>query len=197
MGLSVSDDASSRLYVSHGSMVQVIDETKGEVVGKIIGLNGVHGIAIAPALNKGFITGGKDSSVTVFDTKTFAVITKVTVGKGPDAIVFDAFSKNVFVYNAKANSATVLNAETNKVITSISLISNPEFSVSDGKGKVYVNLEDKSSIAVINSSTNKVENVWSVAPGEEPTGLALDNETHRLFSVCKNKVMVMVDTENR
>ena len=178
-------------------MVQVIDETKGEVVGKIIGLNGVHGIAIAPALNKGFITGGKDSSVTVFDTKTFAVITKVTVGKGPDAIVFDAFSKNVFVYNAKANSATVLNAETNKVITSISLISNPEFSVSDGKGKVYVNLEDKSSIAVINSSTNKVENVWSVAPGEEPTGLALDNETHRLFSVCKNKVMVMVDTENR
>ena len=177
-------------------MVQVMDEARGEVIGKITGLSGVHGIAIAPELTKGFISNGKDSSVTIFDTKTFQVITKVAVGKGPDAILFDAFSNKVFVFNAKANSASVLNAATNKVESTILLVGNPEFSVSDDKGKVYVNLENKSSVAVINSSTLKVENVWSLAPGEEPTGLALDNENHRLFSVCANKLMVVVDAES-
>jgi YVTN family beta-propeller protein len=190
-----SDDQANRLYVSHGSIVQVVDEIKGEMVGKIGGLNGVHGIAIASDLNKGFITSGKDSSVTIFDTKTLQVITKVTVGKGPDAIMFDPFSKKVFVFNAKANSASILNSETNKVENTIALSGNPEFSVSNGKGKVYVNLENASSIAVINSSTFTVENVWPLSPGEEPTGLALDNENHRLFSVCANKLMVVVDAE--
>ena len=192
-----SDDQAGLLYVSHGSMVQVVDETKGEVVGKITGLNGVHGIAIAPALNKGFITGGKDSSVTVFDTKTLKVITKITVtGKGPDAILFDPFSKNVYVFNGKSNNATVISAENNKIVATIPFAGNPEFPQSDGKGKVYVNLEDHSSIAVINSTTNKVEQDWSIAPGEEPTGLALDNENHRLFSVCKNKLMIVVDAQS-
>jgi YVTN family beta-propeller protein len=190
-----SDDQANRLYVSHGSIVQVVDEIKGEMAGKIGGLNGVHGIAVASDLNKGFISSGKDSSVTIFDTKTLQVITKVTVGKGPDAIMFDPFSKKVFVFNAKANSASILNAETNKVEATIALSGNPEFSVSDGKGKVYVNLENASSIAVINSSTFTVENVWPLSPGEEPTGLALDNENHRLFSVCANKLMVVVDAE--
>ena len=191
-----SDDDAGFLYLSHGNMVQVMDEAKGEVIGKITGLSGVHGIAIAPELAKGFISSGKDSSVTVFDTKTFQIITKVTVGKGPDAILFDAFSNKVFVFNAKANSASVLNAATNKVEATIPFAGNPEFSASDGKGKVYVNLENKSSIAVINSSTLKVENVWSLAPGEEPTGLALDNKNHRLFSVCANKLMIVVDAES-
>jgi YVTN family beta-propeller protein len=109
--------------------------------------------------------------------------------------MFDPFSKKVFVFKAKANSVSVLNAETNKVESTIPLAGNPEFSVSDGKGKVYVNLENKSCIAVINSFTLKVENVWSLAPGEEPTGLALDNDNHRLFSVCANKLMVVVDEE--
>ncbi len=192
-----SDDAAGLLYVSHGNMVQVVDEAKGEVVGKITGVNGVHGIAIDKALNKGFITCGKDSSVTIFDTKSLKVITKVTVtGKGPDAILFDPFSKNVFVFNGKSNNATVINAGTNAIIATIPFAGNPEFPQSDGKGKVFVNLEDNSSIAVINTVTNKVEKVWPVAPGEEPTGLALDNETHRLFSVCKNKLMIIVDAEN-
>jgi YVTN family beta-propeller protein len=190
-----SDDQANRLYVSHGSIVQVVDENKGEVVGKITGLSGVHGIAIAPLLNKGFISNGKDSSVTIFDNKTFQVTAKISVGKGPDAILFDPFSNKVFVFNAKANSASVLNARSNKVEATIPLAGNPEFSVSDGKGKVYVNLENMSSIAVINSSALKVENVWALAPGEEPTGLALDNDDHHLFSVCANKLMVIVDAE--
>jgi YVTN family beta-propeller protein len=189
-----SDDLNSRLYVSHGSMVQFVDESKGTLVGKISGMNGVHGIAIAPELSKGFISSGKDSSVVIFDTRTLQVITKITVtGKGPDAIMFDSFSKKVFVFNGKSNNATVIDAATNKIVATIPLDGKPEFSVSDGRGKVYVNLEDKSSIAVINPTTCKVEHVWPIAPGEEPTGLALDNVTHRLLSVCGNKLMVITD----
>jgi len=192
-----SDDASGLLYVSHGNMVQVVDEAKGKLIGKISGLNSVHGIAIAKALNKGFITGGKDSSVTVFDTKSLKIITKIKVtGKGPDGILFDPFSKNVFAFNGKSNNATVINAQTNAIVATIPFTGNPEFSQADGKGKIFVNLEDNSSIAVINTATNKVESVWPVAPGEEPTGLALDSENHRLFSVCKNKLMIIVDAEN-
>jgi len=192
-----SDDLASRLYISHGSLVQVVDESKGTIVGKITGLNGVHGIAIDPDLDKGFISGGKDSSVTIFNTESLQVITKVTVtGKSPDAIMYDSFSKKVFVFNGKSNNATVIDAATNKIVATIPLDGKPEFSVSDGRGKVYVNLEDKSSIAVINPTTCKVEHVWPIAPGEEPTGLALDNATHRLFSVCGNKLMVITDARS-
>jgi YVTN family beta-propeller protein len=192
-----SDDLSSRLYVSHGSMVQVVDESKGIFVGKITGLNGVHGIAIDPDLEKGFISSGKDSCVAVFNTKTLQVITKITVnGKGPDAIMYDSFSKKVFVFNGKTNNATVIDAATDKISATIPLDGKPESSVSDGRGKVYVNLEDKSSIAVINPVTCKVEQVWPIAPGEEPTGISLDNVTHRLFSVCANKLMVITDARS-
>ena len=191
-----SDDAAGLLYVSHGNMVQVVDEAKGELVGKIEGLNGVHGIAIAPALNKGFISTKNDNSVTIFDTKTYKVIQKLEVtGKSPDAILFDTFSQKVFVFNGHSDNVTVLNAETNAIVATIALSGNPEFSATDGKGKIYANLENKSSIVVINATTFKVENVWPLAPGEEPTGLALDNENHRLFSVCANKLMVVVDAE--
>ncbi|MEI6277328.1 MAG: YncE family protein [Prolixibacteraceae bacterium] len=191
-----SDDAAGLLYVSHGNMVQVVDEAKGEMVGKIEGLNGVHGIAIAPALNKGFISTKNDNSVTIFDTKTYKVIQKLEVtGKSPDAILFDKFSQKVFVFNGHSDNVTVLNAETNAIVATIALPGNPEFSATDGKGKIYANIENKSSIVVINATTFKVENVWPLAPGEEPTGLALDNENHRLFSVCANKLMVVVDAE--
>jgi YVTN family beta-propeller protein len=191
-----SDDQAARLYVSHGSMVQIIDETKGEVIGKVTGLNGVHGIAIATELNKGFISNGKDSSVTVFDTKSFAVITKISVtGKGPDAILFDSFSKKVYVFNGKSNNATVIDAQSNKIIATIAFEGNPEFSASNENGLLYVNIESKSIIAVINTKTNKVEKTFVLAPGEEPTGLTLDIENHRLFSVCANKMMIVLDAE--
>ena len=191
-----SDDMAGRLYVSHGKMVQVIDESKGEVVGKISDLDGVHGIAIAPALHKGFISTKNYNSVTIFDTKTLAVTKKLAIdGKSPDAILFDPFSQKVFVFNGHSNNATVINAETNEVVGTIALSGNPEFSATNGKGKIYVNLESASSIAVINASTYKVENVWPISPGAEPTGLALDNETHRLFSACANKMMVVTNAE--
>ena len=191
-----SDDSTSRLYVSHGTQVQVIDETTGKVTGRISGLNGVHGIAIAPELKKGFISTKNDNSVTIFDTNTFDVIKKVEMtGASPDAILFDNFSQKVFVFNGHSNNATVLDAATNEVLATIQLAGNPEFSQTDGNGKIFVNLEDASSIAVINATTYEVESVWPLAPGTEPTGLALDNNTHRLFSACSNKLMIVTDAE--
>ena len=191
-----SDDQASRLYVSHGKMVQVIDQTKDEIIGQITDLDGVHGIAIAPSLGKGFISTKNDNSVTIFDTKTLKVIKKLAIdGKSPDAILFDTFSQKVFVFNGHSNNTTVINAENNEIVATIALSGNPEFSATNGKGKIYVNLESASSIAVINASNYKVENVWPLAPGVKPTGLALDNETHRLFSACANKLIVVTNAE--
>ena len=192
-----SDDSTSRLYVSHGTQVHVVDELTGKVIGKISGLKGVHGIAIAPKLNKGFISTKIDNSVTIFDTNTFEVIKKVVMtGTSPDAILFDSFSQKVFVCNGHSNNVTVLDAASNEIVATIKLTGNPEYSQSDRKGKIYINLEDASSIAVINATTYKVENVWPLAPGAEPTGLALDNKSHRLFSACANKLMIVVDAES-
>lgn len=189
-----SDDNASRLYVSHGTMVQVVDETNGQLLGAVSGMKGVHGIAIVPNSGKGYISSGKDTTVTVFDLKTFTVIAKITTtGLNPDAILFDPYSNKIFTFNGKSNNSTVIDPATDKIITTISLEGKPEFSVSDGNGNIYVNFEKESEICRINASTLKAENVWSLSPGEEPTGLALDNETHRLFSACDNKMMVIMD----
>jgi YVTN family beta-propeller protein len=189
-----SDDDNARLYVSHGSMVQVVDETNGKLVGTISGMKGVHGIAIVPELGKGYISSGKDTLITVFDTKTFTVISRFqSSGLGPDAIYYDSFSKKVFTCNGKSKNLSVIEPATDKVTATIPVDGKPEGCVSDGNGKVYVNFEAESKLCQINSSTMKVENVWPLAPGEGPTGLALDNESHRLFSACNNKIMVIVD----
>jgi YVTN family beta-propeller protein len=188
------DEPTGRLFVSHGTMVQVIDSRSGNLVGTIPNTPGVHGIALAQDLNKGFISSGKDTSVTVFDLKTLAFITRIPVtGLNPDAILYDSFSKKVFVYNGRSANATVIDAVKNTVIATITLEGKPEFSVTDGKGKIYVNIEDKSLVTEIDASSLKVLHNWSIAPGEEPSGLALDNESHRLFSVCSNKLMVILD----
>jgi Uncharacterized conserved protein len=190
------DEASSKIYVSHATVAQVIDSKTGTLVGTIPDTKGIHGIAIAADLNKGFTSNGRDSSVTVFNLKTLEVIAKVKVtGKNPDAILYDAFSQKVFTFNGGSSNSTVIDAKENKVVTTIPLDGRPEFSVTNGNGKVYVNIEDKSLINVINSKTLQVEKRWSIAPGEEPSGLALDNSTHRLFSVCSNKLMVVSDAE--
>ena len=190
------DDATNRLFVSHGNMVQVVDLTSGTLAGTISDTKGVHGIAIAADLNKGFISNGRDTSVTVFNLKTLDFITKVKVtGINPDAILYDPFSKKVFAYNGRTSNATVIDANTNEVISTIALDGKPEFSVTDGNGKVYVNIEDKNKISVINSATLQVEQSWSVEPGDEPSGLAIDNENHLLFAVCGNKLMVIVDAQ--
>jgi DNA-binding beta-propeller fold protein YncE len=188
------DEVNSRLFVSHNTQVNVVDLKKGDQIAVIPDTKGVHGIAIANDLNKAFISNGKDSSVTVVDLKTFAFITKISItGKNPDAILYDQFSHKVFTFNGRSSNSNVIDALLNKQIGTIPLSGKPEFAQTDGKGKIYVNIEDKSSISVINATTLKVEAIWSISPGEEPSGLALDNINHRLFSVCSNKLMVVTD----
>jgi YVTN family beta-propeller protein len=188
------DEVNGRIFVSHATVAQAVDISTGKLAGTIPDTKGIHGIAIANDLNKGFTSNGRDSSVTVFNLKTLAVITKITgTGKNPDAILYDPFSQKVFTCNGGSNSSTVIDAKTNKIIGTVPLDGKPEFSVTDLKGKVYINIEDKSVINVINSATLKVEQHWPIAPGDGPSGLALDNENHRLFSVCSNKLMIVID----
>ncbi len=190
----IVDTASEHLFVSHSTVTQVVDLKTGKLIHTIEDTKGVHGIAIAYDLNKGFISNGKDSSVTVFDLNTFEVITKVPVtGKNPDAILYDPFTHRVFTFNARTNNSTVIDAVTNKVIATIPLEGNPEFAVSNSEGKIYLNIEDKSLLCQINAVDLKVVNNWSVAPGKEPSGLAFDKKNNRLFSVCDNKTMVITD----
>lgn len=194
----VVDDSTNRLFVSHGDRVQVLDLANSNLIlATITGLNGVHGIALAPEFNKGFISSGRDSSVLVFDLKTYSTITKFKVtGANPDAILYDKFSKRVFTFNGRSNNSTVINAKTNAIIGTIDLPGRPEFAVSDGKGKIYDNLEDKNMICVIDASGMKVLTTWSIAPCEEPSGLAIDTRTHNLFSVCDHKIMAVIDIDS-
>jgi YVTN family beta-propeller protein len=191
------DEEAGRLYISHATVVQVVDEKTGKLAGTIPDTKGVHGIAVAADLNKGFISNGKDSSVTVFDLKTLATIVKVPVtGRNPDAILYDPYSHKVFVFNGRTSNVTVIDANLNAVVATIKLEGKPEFSATDGKGKIFVNIEDKNSVCVINSRTLAVEQYWPVAPGEEPSGLAIDTKNHRLFVVCGNKLMIIVDAQS-
>lgn len=190
-----ADDATGMLYVSHGKMVNVVEMSTGKSIATITDVNGVHGIAIAVEFNKGFITNGPDSNVTVFNTKDYSIIEKVKItGKNPDAIIYEPFTKAIITWNGRTSNATVIDAKTDKVIQTILLPGKPEAAVSDGKGKVFVNIEDKSEVCMINVKTWKVEQTWPISPGEGPSGLALDNENHRLFSAT-DKLMVVLDAE--
>lgn len=191
------DEINQHLFVSHGSVVNVIDLKSNILITTIPDTKGVHGIAVANDLNKAFISNGKDNSVSIINLETFELMEKVAIqGKNPDAILYDAFSKKIFTYNGKSNDATVLDAISNKELKSIALDGKPEFSVTNNKGLVYVNIEDKNEIKTIDATTLEVTNTWSIAPGDEPTGLAIDLETNRLFSVCGNNKMVVVDALN-
>ena len=157
----------------------------------------MHGIAIANEFNKGFISNGRSDTVTVFNLKTFKVIANVHVtGKNPDAIAYDPYSKRVFTFNGRSSNATAIDAKTDKVVGTITLDGKPEFAVSNGKGKMYVNIESKSEITEFNPKTLKILHTWSIAPGESPSGLAIDIKNNRLFAGCDNKMMVVVDANN-
>ena len=188
------DEVNQKLFISHGSQVNVVDLKTSAEIAVVPETNGVHGIAIANDLNKAFISCGKDSSVSVIDLTSFKLLSKVQgTGKNPDCILYDQFSKKLFTFNGRSSNSTVIDANTLKVIATIPLAGKPEFAQTDGKGKIFVNIEDKSSLAIINAATLKVDKMWSIAPGEEPSGLAFDQLNNRLFSVCGNKLMVVSD----
>ncbi|HEY7335531.1 MAG TPA: YncE family protein [Bryobacteraceae bacterium] len=188
------DSANHRLYVSHGTQTEVIDTNTDKLVGTIMGTNGVHGIAIADDLGRGFISDGRDNDVTVFDLKTLMVITKVKTGQNPDSIIYEPVSKRVFTFNGRSSDSTAIDAKTDSVITSsIPLNGKPEFAQVDGKGHVYANLENKNEIVEVDAKNALVGRRYSIAPCDSPSGLAIDVKKNRLYSVCENKMMVVSD----
>lgn len=186
------EKSTQRLFISHGSQVDVLDLRSELRVGQIQNVPGVHGIALADDLKKGFITAGRLDSVVVFDLLTLEVIAKIPSGKKPDAIIYDPFSKRVFVFNASGKSVTAIDAGTNQVAGTIPLPGKPEYAVTDGKGKIYCNIEDKSTVVRFDAVTLKVEEEWPLAPGEAPTGLAIDLKNNRLFSACSESQQLVV-----
>src|SRR6266481_3829593 len=190
------DSKARRVYISRGTHVMVVDADTGAVVGDVPNTNGVHGIAIAPDFAKGFISDGRDATVTIFDIKTLKVLGTAPTGKNPDAIVYDPASKRVFAFNGSSKDATAIDAKTGTVAGTIPLGGKPEFAVADEKGHVFVNIEDKSEIVQFDSNKLSVENRWPIAPGVEPSGLAIDRKHRRLFSVCSNKLMVVVNADS-
>jgi DNA-binding beta-propeller fold protein YncE len=190
------DTSMHRLYVSHGTKVDVIDLNSNREIGQITGLNGVHGIAFAVEFGKGFISSGRDSSVTVFDLNSLRSFLKIKVtGRNPDAIVYDPFSQRIFTFNGGSNNATAINPKTGEVEGTIELDGKPEYAVSDVKGRMYVNLEDKNAIEVFDPLNLKIISRWPIDPVAEPSGLAIDRENKRLFSVGRNKLMGVVNAE--
>jgi hypothetical protein len=191
-----ADAHTRKLYVSHGTEVDVVDLDSGKPVGKIQGFGGVHGIVFANNLGKGFISDGRNNEVAIFNLKTMAVEQKVKAGTNPDGMVYDPYSERVFAFNGRSKNATAINAKDSSVAGTIPLDGKPEFPVSDGKGNVYANIEDKSEIVKIDPKTLKVEGTWSLSPCESPSGLAINGDGTRLFAVCDNKMMAVVDTKS-
>jgi len=189
------DEGARRLYVSHGTQVEVLDIDSGAVVGKIANTLGVHGIAIAPGLGRGFVSNGQSSTVTIFDLKTSNTISEVPTGKKPDAIIFDPATSRVFAFNGGSNSATAIDAASGKVAGTVDLGGGPEFAVADGSGYVYDNLEDESQVVKINARTLKVEQRWPTAPCASPSSMAMDRPNRRLFLGCRSKVMAVMNAD--
>ncbi len=190
-----TDPATDRVFVSHGTEVDVVDAKKGEVTGKIGGLKLVHGIALAPEFNHGFISDGAANQVVVFDMKTLAKVGEVAAGMNPDGIIYDPGSKRVFAFNGRSASATAVDAEKGTLAGTVMLEGKPEFPAPDGKGHVYVNIEDKSEVMQIDSKALTVLNKWPLAHCEEPSGMAMDPKTRRIFSGCDNKMMAVMDAD--
>ncbi len=186
------DSAAGRIYASHGTEVDVVD-VNGKMVGKIEQLHGVHGIAIAADLGKGFITNGQSNSVTVFDLKTLAKTGEPATGQNPDAVCYEPKTQRVFTFNGRSNDSSVIDAKTNEIVGTIKLGGKPEFCAADGAGKLYNTLEDTSEVIEIDAAKLTVLRRASLAPAEGPSGLAIDTKDKKLFSVCSNKVMAVTD----
>jgi hypothetical protein len=187
------DSAARRLYVSHSTHVMVLDADSLKVVGDIPDTPGVHGVALAPELGRGFASNGRTSTVTIFDLKTLAKLGEAKTGEGPDAILYDPVSKRVFTFNGHGNSSTAIDAASGDVAGTIPLGGQPEFAVADGEGHIFNNLEDKSEVVEIDSHALKILNRWPLAPCEGPSGMAMDGAHRLLFIGCHNQMMAVMD----
>lgn len=188
------DSAARRLYISRSTHVMVVDLETDKLVGDIPDTPGVHGIALAPELNRGFTSNGQANSATIFDLKTLKVLGQVKTGTNPEAILYDPTSKKVFAFNGRSHDATVFDAATGEIASTLPLGGKPEFAATNLAGKVFVKIEDTSEVVEIDSHNIKVSRRFSLKPGEEPSGMGIDMEHHRLFSGCHNKIMTVLDS---
>ena len=191
-----TDSAAKRLYITHGGRVEVIDSTTGKPIGAITGLKGTHGVALDDAGKYGYISDGGANAVVVFDRTTLQTVTSIPAGTNPDGIVFEPVTKTVWAFNGRSKDVTVIDTGTQKVIATVSLPGKPEFPVADGKGMVFDNIEDKNEIVRLDAKDPKVTATWSVSPCESPSGLAIDLQGRRLFAVCDEKKMAVVDADS-
>jgi DNA-binding beta-propeller fold protein YncE len=190
------DGRTRLLYVTHGNAVEVLNVDTGVKGEPITGLKGVHGVAFAPERNRGYISNGRGNSVSVFDLTTHKLLDEIpSSGQNPDSVMYDAFSGRVFTFNGRTANATAIDAATNKVVGTVDIGGKPEFAVTDGQGTIFVNNEDTSEIVAFDAKSLQVKTRWSIAPGEGPSGLAIDLKNKRLFSVCDG-VMIVSDYVN-
>jgi YVTN family beta-propeller protein len=184
-----------KLYISHGTQVNILNANSGDSIGIIPNTNGVHGIAFNNELNKGYTSNGRANSVTIFDLKTNKVLDSVATGQNPDAICYEPYSKTIITCNGRSKNLSVIDPQTNKVIATIDVGGKPETAVPNGAGKLFVNIEDKNEIIEVNIKTSTVENRWSISPGDGPTGLVYDKLTKRLFAGCE-KLLIVLNADN-
>ena len=189
------DPAGHRLFIARATRVMVVDTVSGRLTAEIVNTPGVHGVAIVPGVEHGFTSNGRENTVTVFDLKDLHETARIPVGNGPDAIIYDPVSKRIFTFNGRGHDATAIDVSTGKVVGSLPLGGKPELAVADGKGRMYVNIEDKSELVEFDSQALKVTHRWKLTGCEDPSGLAMDKKNRRLFAGCDNKKMVVVDAD--
>ncbi len=189
------DSGAHRLYITRGSHVMVVDTGTLKVVGDIPGQSGIHGVALAPNLGRGFVSNGGDNTVQVFEISSLKPLDKIKVGDRPDAILYDLYSRRVFTFNAKSQDASAVDPSSSKTVATIPLGGKPEFPATDNAGKIFVNIEDKSEIAVFDPQKGSVLSRWPLAPCQEPSALAFDVAHRRLFAGCGNKMMAVVNAD--
>ncbi len=189
------DESARRLYVSHGTQVEVLDVDSGAIVGMIPNTLGVHGVAVAPDSGRGFTSNGQSSTVTIFDLKTLKPLGEVKTGKKPDAIIYDRATHRVFAFNGDGNSTTVIDTADGNVAGTIDLGGGPEFAAADGEGHVFANLEDESKLVELDSRNLTLLKSWPLAPCSAPSSMAMDRPNKRLFIGCRSHVMAVVNAE--
>ncbi|HZV89295.1 MAG TPA: hypothetical protein VFF95_17235 [Candidatus Binatus sp.] len=191
------DSSARRVYLSHGTEIKVLDADSGALIANITGLKQDHGVAVASEFGRGFISDGAQGKVIIFDLKTLKVTGEAKADNDADCVIYDPSSKHVFVMNGDPHSSTVIDAKSGSVVGTIELGGGPEFAVADGKGTVYINLEDKSELVAVDTATLKIKSRWPLAPAGAPTALAMDVQHHRLFSAGRNpQMMVVLDSDS-
>ncbi len=190
------DAQSRRVFITRGDHLMIADVDSGKMLGDIPGLHRAHGVALVPKLNVGFVSSGQDDKVVAFDLTTLQTIKTIATGSNPDAMLYDSASGHVIAFNGKSNNATVIDPAEKEAVGTIALPGKPELAVSDGRGHVFVNLEDKGALAVIDSKSNSVLSTWELTDCEDPSGLAIDAKNERLFSACANKHLAVTDARN-